>query len=146
MRMQDMGDESMLESFLNRCYGIQNTLDRYWITAGEEGWSEVKFERYRKGVIFGLYREHDPELISLLSVKYDRKKLYTLVCNSINEANLFSKRMMSKAGIPDNKAIQYSYPDRDEDLAEWYKKYDYLVFEDLSVEDSDKAESFYMFT
>lgn len=130
-----------LKEFYDYCMTVENSYSRSWIV-DDPNWTTHRICSFSNGVVFGLYRENNPMLLSLMEKQYDKNELYRLICKAVDHTNATGKKMFADYGRNPESAPVQNYPNKEQNLVEWYKSYNYCMIEPLLQEDENRVLSF----
>lgn len=103
-----------------------------------------EYNKNKQGVgldpVFSLYKQGDSELLSYLRQDCDKDELFEMIKIVVDDLN---NNRMTRMGIAKGYITPVEYPSRNEDLANWLKKWNNLYFEFLAEPDKEYVLSFF---
>lgn len=133
----------IINDFNEYCYKIQIEFNKCELTDTHlDGWTDIKLDNYRFGVVVGLIREHDVYIEKLLEYEYNDSDLLDMIKKMIEDDQTNEKKLYDKFGHPELYK-KLNYDDLNAfNVLEWIKKYHNLILEPVKNKSENEQKSY----
>ena len=125
-------DNYTLSHLFERCCEIQRSINQYHFGNKKGSWDIEQISKYQNGVILGLYKDNDPELVSIISegCSVQNEMLYKLICDEEKRQNKYHKDILDCFKTPELFKAD-GFPEPNSNLVSWIKEHNIYIIKDL---------------